>query len=68
MNEMLNCPDTLYGRHGPTDGEGKCPWCGKKVESAMPKPFLNRHEKSEALASYDYFYDPDYGIDPYDRY
>jgi len=64
----LDCPDALYGRHGPTDSYGKCPWCGKKVESVALKPRADRNVKSDALASYDYYYDPDYGIDPYDRY
>lgn len=62
----LDCPDTLYGRHGPADRNGKCPWCGKKYEAAIEKPRLDHDRKSKAISAYEYFYDPDFGIDPYD--
>lgn len=37
----MRCPDTLYGEHGPLDGRGICPWCGRKVGAKMPRPGLD---------------------------
>lgn len=62
-----NCPDTLYGRHGPEDVHGKCPWCGGKTAPKRCKPKAEPI-KSEAIASYEYFWDPNFGNDPHDRY
>jgi len=61
------CPDTIHGRHGPEDVQGKCPWCRKKT---APKRMMPKAEpiKSEALLSYEYYWDPDFGNNPYDRY
>jgi hypothetical protein len=52
-----DCSDAI--RHGPTDGQGRCPFCHKKIESAMPKP---RHfPESELSEAYDQYYNPDWG-------
>jgi hypothetical protein len=52
------CPDTLYGQHGPPDGRGKCPWCGRKVTDAQPMP--SDIPVSDLTESYGMFWDPDY--------
>lgn len=45
------CPGSVMGLHGDPDRHGICPWCSRKVTSALPKPALGRG----------YIYDPDYG-------
>ncbi len=52
------CPDGAL-RHGPLDGQGRCPWCGNKVDNAMPAP--RRYPRSELSEAYEEHYDPDYG-------
>jgi hypothetical protein len=52
------CPDGAL-MHGPPDGAGRCPWCGIKVDSALPASL--RYPRSELSETYEQFYDPDYG-------
>lgn len=54
------CPDGAL-RHGPPDGRGRCPWCGHKVESALPAP--RTYPRSTLSDAYEEHYDPDYGAD-----
>jgi hypothetical protein len=54
----VSCPDGAI-THGPADGRGRCPWCGRKVTSAMPAP--RAYPVSDLTEAYDEFYDPDYG-------
>lgn len=61
MSSLLagDCPDTVQGFHGPVDGRGYCPWCGRKVTAARMPP---RTDDTSALAdAYSYAYDPDWG-------
>lgn len=64
-----NCPDTVYGLHSRTEANGKCRYCGRKIERAIPKPDSFGHEgydDTELGVAYRRYYDPDYGIHPFD--
>jgi hypothetical protein len=54
-----NCPDSADGRHGLTDTAGKCPWCDRKVEAALPPP--RKMPTSRLTEEYRRHYDPDHG-------
>lgn len=56
-SDPWRCSEAL--RHGPTDGRGRCPWCRRKVDTAMPAP--HRTEVSDLSWMYERFYDPDWG-------
>lgn len=54
-----DCPESRDGRHGRTDTAGKCPWCGKKVQAALPPP--KKMPVADLTIEYRRHYDPDYG-------
>jgi hypothetical protein len=65
--EAWNCPDTLYGRHGDVDPQGKCVYCGHKVGSKKMRGRSHPDDlPSNAELSYKYMYDPDFGSDYHD--
>lgn len=64
---VVDCPESVSGHDG-GDRDGKCTWCGRKVNRKVPAPdrFTEPTELGEA---YRRFYDPDWGsgkddIDP----
>lgn len=52
------CPDGAI-LHGPADGAGRCPWCGSRVDVALPAP--RRYPRSGLSEAYAMHYDPDDG-------
>lgn len=54
------CAGSVSGIHGDADRRGICPWCGRKVMPALPKPALRPH-LTEMDEAYGYVWDPDYG-------
>jgi len=63
----LNCKESLYGIHDAAR-DGKCHWCGRRVDSPCPKPTSFGHSKAEIDTAYEYYYDPDFGSDRMDKY
>lgn len=39
--EYRECMEAI--QHGPTDGQGRCPFCHKKIEPKMPRPSFTSH-------------------------
>lgn len=35
---MSTCPEALYGMHGETGRDGRCPYCGRKVGAKLRRP------------------------------
>lgn len=56
-----HCTESVTG-HGLTDRDGKCPWCGIKTESKMSRLAPQIGATTDIDDSYEYFWDPDYGI------
>lgn len=54
------CPEAI--QHGPADGTGRCPWCGRKYTDARER-FVARAAMTDAVQAYRRFYDPDWGTD-----
>jgi hypothetical protein len=54
------CPEST-GRHGPADGRGRCPWCGRQYTDAMRYDQSRPGERSELAEAYAVHYDPDEG-------
>lgn len=52
-----SCTQALH--HGPTTRAGRCPWCGRKLEPALPAP--ERVDRTELDEAYSLVYDPDEG-------
>jgi hypothetical protein len=56
------CSGSVIG-HDYGDRAGRCTWCGKKVNSAVPAPSGPGPVPPTRLGeAYRYFYDPDYGV------
>lgn len=51
--------NTLYGEHGNANARGECPYCGRKVTAAQPKP--DSLPVSNLTMAYERTYDPDWG-------
>lgn len=52
-------------RHGPADGAGKCPWCGRKYEVALRAP--TEFPMSDLTLAYGKHYDPDFDVLTHDQ-
>lgn len=61
--DRWRCPEAIT--HGPADGKGKCPWCGRKISAAMSAPMVT--DISELTEAYGRAYDPDYDSLTYDQ-
>lgn len=57
-HERMRCPEALA--HGPLDGSGRCPWCRKRVDRAVPARQTGWHQPSELTVAYGQHYDPDH--------
>jgi hypothetical protein len=55
------CPESVTG-HGRTDVQGRCPWCGRRIERVQPVQNLQGW-RTELDRSYRQHYDPDFGSD-----
>jgi hypothetical protein len=55
------CPEST-GPHGPADGRGRCPWCGRQYTDARRYEAGETHGRRTELAeAYAVHYDPDEG-------
>jgi hypothetical protein len=54
---ISGCPESVTGHMA--NAAGRCEWCGRKVEAALPKP--DSFPVSELSEAYALTYDPDYG-------
>jgi hypothetical protein len=52
-----HCPESADGSHGPADGQGKCPWCGRKYTSKAPAP--PSYPPTNSDEAYEYHYNDD---------
>lgn len=59
------CPGSVSGHDG-GDVQGLCTWCGRRVNSPVPRPDLGEAYRTELGLAYEYHHNPDYGDDPYD--
>lgn len=58
-----SCPEALS--HGPADGRGRCPWCGRRYTSPAPRPDVS--DPSDLTDAYELHFDPDYGALDHDQ-
>jgi hypothetical protein len=59
------CPEAI-GWHD-AGRDGRCHWCGRKVERAAPRP-RGPFDPTGMDLAYRYFFDPDFGRDKEDVY
>lgn len=57
-DSLWKCPEAIM--HGPADGSGKCPWCGRKYTVAVRVPI--DFPMSDLTQAYGKHYDPDFDV------
>jgi hypothetical protein len=55
--DRLKCEEAI--KHGPADRDGRCPWCKRKITSAVPRS-PESEPVSDLSESYGYYHDPDW--------
>lgn len=61
------CPDALW--HDLNEATGKCHWCGRQLRQPYnPKPTLDHTVKNNQDLAYEYYLDPDFGLNYQDKY
>jgi hypothetical protein len=55
-----HCPKSVTG-HGSADINGKCPWCGYKIDSKMSRLGSQIGATTDIDDYYGYYWDPDFG-------
>lgn len=63
QDEWSNCPKAMV--HGSADAAGKCPWCRRKITSALPAP--KDFGISDLTMAYGRHYDPDFDTLTHDQ-
>lgn len=58
-----DCPNATHGEHYSLRMDGRCSWCGRKVAAIHPAPDPGRMDVSMLTLYYDYYYNPDFGIE-----
>ncbi len=61
----MECPLSISG-HDEGGRDGRCTWCGQRINVPVPRPELGEGYRTELDLAYRRHYDPDYGSDPYD--
>lgn len=60
------CPEALM--HTKDEATGRCLWCKKYMDRACnPRPAPQRIKSNSELA-YEYYFNPDFGLDKHDIY
>lgn len=67
--ERTRCTGSVHGMHDDPDRAGRCPFCGQQVAYPMARPKRSLpNGRPELDRAYEYYYDPDFGLNQYDSY
>jgi hypothetical protein len=71
LRHPSECPEAVWGYHGPETRSGHCPWCRRKIEAKVRRPAPDTWRPAETIVdAYRRMWDPDWGSaqtdeDPY---